>query len=94
MSGHDFHEVASSLADTLAEKNAAYGNSYAVTGDFLRLLWPAGCKPEDFDKVMLCARMFDKMKRLAASKPGDDEDPLLDLAGYAVLGLATRKVTP
>lgn len=89
--GPDFHGVASELADTLTEKNARYGNSFAVTGNFLRLLWPDGCKPEDFDRVMLCARMFDKMKRLAAAQSGDDEDPLLDLAGYAVLGLATRK---
>ncbi len=54
----DFHTIASALADTLTAKNAAYGNSFAVTGDFLRLLWPNGCKPEDFDRVMICARMF------------------------------------
>jgi hypothetical protein len=90
-SGYDFAAICTSLAVTLTEKNAKYGNSFAVTGDFLRLLWPSGCKPEDFDRVMLCARMFDKMKRLAAAVDGDDEDPLLDLAGYAVLGLATRK---
>ena len=91
----NFAAVCANLAVTLTEKNARYGNSFAVTGDFLRLLWPDGCKPDDFDRIMLCARMFDKMKRLATAKPGDDEDPLLDLAGYAVLGLATKMgVTP
>lgn len=85
----DFGKVCTDLSLILTAKNAKYGNSFAVSGDFLRLLWPNGCKPEDFDRVMLCARMFDKMKRLAVSEDGDDEDPLLDLAGYAVLGLAT-----
>lgn len=80
------------LAGILQAKNEMYGNSYADTGTFLRLLWPSGCSAGELDHVMLCARMFDKMKRLAAAKPGDEEDPLLDLAGYAVLGLANHQM--
>ena len=91
MTTPNFLTVCDEIASILSAKNAAYGNSYAVTGDFLRLLWPNGCTAAQLDHVMLAGRMFDKLKRLATAQPGDDEDPLLDLAGYAVLGLANRK---
>lgn len=64
------------LAHMLLEKNARYGNSAL---DPVRILSRA---PAD---EQLRVRIDDKLSRLAAQAPGDDEDALWDLAGYLIL---------
>ncbi len=74
--------VLQKLEDLLTEKNARYGNSALEP---LRLL--SRCGPEEQIRV----RIDDKLKRLANLPQGDDEDTLLDLAGYFVLLLIARQ---
>jgi hypothetical protein len=68
----------------LLEKNARYGNSAL---DPLRLFSRA-----DADE-QLRVRIDDKISRIRASQPGDDEDVILDLIGYLVLLRVAARIT-
>jgi hypothetical protein len=72
------------VAATLAEKNAAYGDS---VGRPLRVFSRA---PAD---EQLRVRIDDKLSRVARGARGiaDDEDTLLDLVGYLALLAAMRR---
>jgi hypothetical protein len=75
------------LSDLLTAKDAAYGSAFSQCGEFLRLLYPDGLRPEQYDDALCLVRIFDKAKRIATRKDAYGESPYQDLAGYAVLGL-------
>ena len=74
------------LAATLQEKNQAYGDSFTESVD-------------KFGKTVIAVRLSDKFNRICnLIKRGEDkendeslEDTLLDMAGYAILGLKYLK---
>lgn len=76
------------LVSTVLEKNEAYGDSFTRCGEFLRLLFPAGIAPEQYGDALCLARIFDKLMRIATRKDALGESPYLDIAGYAMLGMA------
>lgn len=82
-----YKELGERVGKLVDEKNAAYGNSFDTAGDFLRLLWPNGCPPDQFDDLLAMARIFDKMKRIATDRDAFGESPYQDIAGYGILGL-------
>jgi hypothetical protein len=82
-----FVQIGIAVGKLVEEKNAAYGSSFAVAGDFLRLLFPAGIPPERFDDALLLVRIFDKQMRIATDKDAFGESPYQDIAGYGVLGV-------
>lgn len=82
-----YEDLAKRVGALVDEKNKAYGNSFDAAGDFLRLLWPNGCPPDQFDDLLAMARIFDKMKRIATDKDAFGESPYQDIAGYGILGL-------
>ena len=82
-----FPPLARELGALLARKNGAYGQSFRA-GAFLRLLFPAGIRPEQYDDAFLLARIFDKCRRVATRKGAFGESPYLDIAGYGLLGVA------
>ena len=84
----DFVDVATDVARLVQQKNDAYGNSFAISGDFLRLLYPKGMMPNQYDDALTFVRMFDKMCRLATSPDAFNEDPRRDMLGYAILNVA------
>jgi hypothetical protein len=69
-------------------KNQAYGNSFDTAGEFLKLLYPNGIRPEQYDDMLALGRIFDKMKRIATDRDALGESPYQDIAGYGLLGLA------
>ena len=81
-----FQEIAKNIGETVIRKNKVYGNSFGKSADFIRLLYPNGIKPEQYDDVLLLARIFDKLVRIATGAK-DEEDPYSDIAGYAILGV-------
>lgn len=85
------HTVLSDTKDMLLRKNAKYGDAYAKTEAFLRLLRPNGCAPENYGSLIFEVRAFDKMMRAATDLAGDDEDPDLDLLGYAALKVIAKE---
>lgn len=87
-----FMQVATDMAALVSEKNAAYGNSFEVSSEFLKTLWPEGVPPESFPYMLTFVRIFDKMKRIATAPDAFGEDPVKDILGYAIL-LAAREET-
>lgn len=80
-------DLATEIGNLVEEKNRAYGDSFAKTGDFLRLLYPNGIPPEKYGDALCIVRIFDKLKRIATDKDALGESPYRDIAGYALLGL-------
>lgn len=73
------------------EKNKSYGDSFAKCGEFLRLLYPDGIKPEQYGDALAMVRIFDKQMRIATDKDALVENPYRDIAGYGILGAANDK---
>ncbi len=82
-----FAQIGTETGQLVERKNAAYGSSFAKTGDYLRLLYPDGLRPDQFDDALLLARDFDKSMRIATSRNAFGESPWEDKAGYAILGV-------
>lgn len=83
---NSFLSVATEIAELTAEKNAAYGNAFSRSGDFLRLLYPDGIRPEQYGDALALVRIFDKQMRIANRKDAFGENPYRDIAGYGLLG--------
>jgi hypothetical protein len=81
-----FIEIAAGIGELVTEKNAAYGSSFAKAGEFLRLLYPAGLRPEQYGDALLLVRCFDKQMRIATDRDALGESPFIDIAGYGILG--------
>ena len=83
-----FNDIAARIGELVTEKNIAYGDSFAKCGQFLRLLYPEGIKPGQYDDALAMVRIFDKQMRIATAKDAYGESPYQDIAGYAILGIA------
>ena len=85
-------ELAAELGTLVTGKNRAYGDSAARAGDIVRILYPHGVRPDQFDDLLLVVRILDKLSRIAQrAADGQDlggESPYRDIAGYGLLGWA------
>ena len=88
----EFKTIAKEIGDLVTVKNEAYGNSFAKCGEFLRLLFPTGIQPEQYDDALAMVRIFDKQMRIATRKDAFGESPYRDIAGYGLLGAAKDEV--
>jgi|GEM_PF-1861642 len=82
-----FTQIGTEIGELVERKNAAYGSSFAVAGNFLRLLFPNGVPADRFDDALLMVRIFDKQMRIATDKDAFGESPYADIAGYGILGV-------
>ena len=69
-------------------KNAAYGDSFRLSGEVLKLLYPNGVSPEQYQNMLAIVRIIDKLFRIATDEDAFDEEPWRDIGGYAVLSVA------
>lgn len=76
----NFKSICDDLAEILENKNKKYGDSFLKTY-------------KEYGNVSICIRLEDKLNRLKQILQGTDSlkavDTLIDIAGYAVLSLAT-----
>jgi len=86
--GENYRETAEEIGQLVKEKNEAYGNSFAKSEEMLKILYPDGIPEDSYEDVLLLARIFDKMMRIANRKVAFDENPYKDIAGYGILGSA------
>lgn len=84
----DLKGLGKHIGELVASKNEAYGNSFGTAGEALRLLYPEGLKPDQYDDALALVRIWDKMKRIATHKDAFGESPFVDIAGYGILGAA------
>lgn len=90
MTTKSFNELAKGIADLVTEKEKAYGSAFDKAGDFLKVLYPDGIKPEQYKDMLCIVRVFDKLMRIATSYEGTEEkkvEAYSDLMGYGLLGL-------
>jgi len=88
-----YHEIANRIADLVTDKNAAYGSSFNKCDAFLRLLYPDGVKPSQYQDMLTIVRIFDKLMRIANRKDAFGESPYGDILGYALLMLNQQENT-
>jgi hypothetical protein len=69
------------------QKQKQYGDSFHKCGAYLRLLYPEGIKPEQYNDLLALVRDFDKSMRIATGNQGD-ENAWKDKAGYALLAMS------
>ena len=85
-----FQELAKEIAELVTEKERAYGSAFDKAGDFMRLLYPEGIKPDQYKDMLCTVRIFDKLMRIATSYEGTEEkkvEAYSDINGYSLLGL-------
>lgn len=90
MTTKSFTELAAGIGELVEQKNKAYGSAFDRSGDFLRVLYPEGIKPDQYKDMLCIIRVFDKLMRIATSYEGTEEkkvDAYSDLMGYGLLGL-------
>jgi hypothetical protein len=85
-SGGKYEQLGRKIGCLVDSKNAAYGNSFDQAGDFLRLLYPNGIRPDQYGDMLCVVRIFDKLKRIATKKDAFGESPYQDIVGYGLLG--------
>lgn len=86
--------VASRLASLVAEKNAAYGDSFGQSGKVLAILYPNGIPVEHLGTALTLVRVIDKLFRIATDPDAFGENPWQDIGGYALLELAKKEKSP
>jgi len=79
-------ETAVKIGELVTEKNLAYGDSFGRCGDVLRVIYPDGIKPEQYDDALAVVRILDKLFRIANDGCAFGESPFLDITGYGLLG--------
>ena len=72
-------------------KQAAYGDSFGRAGDVLRILYPAGIRPDQYRDALAVVRIVDKLFRIATDRDALGESPWRDVAGYGLLGAAAAE---
>jgi hypothetical protein len=90
MKDNDFIEIGQYVGEIVTAKNRAYGDSFAKSGAFLRLLYPNGIAPNQYDDALALVRVFDKQMRIATANDPGGENPWMDIMGYALLSVKYR----
>lgn len=81
-----YEEKAEQIGKLVAEKNAAYGSSFAQAHQILQVLYPDGIAPHQYSDALAITRVIDKLFRIATKKDAFGESPWNDIAGYGILG--------
>lgn len=84
-----YMRIGTAVGALVDRKNAQYGDSFNRSGEILRVLFPNGVAPSQYEDMLCLVRIIDKMFRIATAKDGVDpggESPYRDIAGYGLLG--------
>ncbi len=85
-------EVGGEIIDLVVEKNNAYGDSYQKSADILRILYPNGVRPDQYEDLLGMARLIDKQFRIANKKDAFGESPWRDICGYGLVASAADEM--
>jgi len=81
----EWADIFGEIAVVVDRSNKAYGDSFRLSAEFLKILWPDGVPSESYADMLAIIRVFDKMKRIATMKDAFGESPARDIAGYGGL---------
>ena len=85
----DYRQIGTEIGSLVKEKQQAYGDSFSKSEEIIKILFPQGVKPENYRDLLTITRIIDKLFRIATRKNAFGESPYRDIAGYALLGLAS-----
>lgn len=80
-----YEEIGSEIGKLVDKKHKAYGRSFDRVADVLRMMFPQGIRPDQYDDLNGIIRNLDKLFRIANEKKAFEENPWQDIAGYAIL---------
>jgi hypothetical protein len=83
-----YHQLAVEIADLVTVKQAKYGDSFNKSGEVLRILYPEGVTPDQYDDFLAITRLLDKLFRIATDRDALGESPWRDINGYSLLSIA------
>ena len=82
-----FEKIGTEIGQLVDEKNAAYGSSFEKSQQILKVLYPEGIQPDQYQDMLAITRIIDKLFRIATKKDAFGESPFKDIAGYGILGI-------
>jgi hypothetical protein len=80
-----YETIGKEIGELVDLKNKMYGDSFNKSGDILKILYPNGIIPEQYDDLLFITRIVDKLFRIATDKKALGESPVKDMAGYCIL---------
>lgn len=80
----NYEQIGKQIGMLVQKKNESYGSAFAKSDDFLRILYPDGVAPEQYNDMLAIVRIFDKLMRVSNGNQGD-ENAYMDIAGYSIL---------
>ena len=83
----DFGIIGQEVGKLVADKQKAYGDSFGLSGECLRQMFPDGIEPHQYDDLLTIARILDKLFRIANDPDAFSENPYQDIVGYGLLGM-------
>ena len=87
-----YHKVAEECANLTTKKNKAYGNSFELAGEILKILFPDGVKVDQYQDMLTVTRVLDKLFRICAGdKKAFEENPWRDILGYSLLSVCSEE---
>ena len=87
-----YEEIGRTIGALVDEKNKAYGNSFHHAGELLKIMYPEGVRPDQYQRMLYTVRVIDKLFRLATQPEAFGENPVEDVAGYSLLMSSGEKV--
>lgn len=79
-----YESIGTDIGRLVDVKNKQYGDAFGKSGEFLKVLYPNGIKPDQYKDMLAVVRVFDKLMRVANGNQGN-ENAWNDLAGYGIL---------
>jgi hypothetical protein len=84
----NYPEIGTAVGELVAEKQAAYGDSFGKSGELLKILFPKGIPVEMYTDALAIVRIIDKLFRLCTDPGYGGESPWRDICGYSLLRFA------
>jgi len=85
----EYSETGRKVGEVVEEKQKLYGDSYGKSGNVLKILYPEGVLPQQYEDLLFVTRMLDKLFRFTSGTPANrleqDESPVGDMVGYCLL---------
>jgi hypothetical protein len=80
-----YEEIGAAVGKLVDKKQKAYGRSFDLSGDVIKILYPNGIHPDQYEDFLATIRVIDKLFRIANQTEAFDENPWQDIAGYGLL---------
>ena len=82
---NEFEQLGREIGSLVDQKQKAYGDSFGRSGKMLRVLYPDGIAPGQYDDALAIVRIVDKLFRVANNRDAFGESPGRDISGYGML---------